>query len=81
MKIGIIAFCDTKFNLQTECLFPENWDNLTDMYKFLKLFYNIIMVIQSVFDAIDKIFLTMDYLFTHFKNKYYNYVHGSFMAA
>ena len=81
MKANIIAFCDTEPNLQIECLSPKDWDNLTDIHKFLKPFYNITMATQSVFNAIDKIFPAMDYLLTHLKNKHHNCAHESFMAA
>ena len=81
IKVGIITFCDIKFNLWIKHLFLEDWNNLADMHKFLKLFYNITIIIQSVFNAIDKIFPTMNYLFTHFKNKCYDCVCRSFMAT
>ena len=38
MKIGIITFCNTKFDLQMEHLFFDDWNNLIDMHKFLKFF-------------------------------------------
>ena len=81
MKTNIIAFCNTEPNLQAECLSPEDWDNLTDMHRFLKPFYDITMATQSVFDAINKIFPAMDYLLTHFKDERHNCTRGSFMAA
>ena len=69
MKISIIAFYNTKFNLQIEHLFFNNWNNSIDMHKFLKFFYNITMIMQNVFNIIDKILLAMDYLLTHFEIK------------
>ena len=65
MKAGIIAFCDTELNLRAERLSFDDWDNLADMHRFLRFFYDITMVTQSVFDAIDKFLLAMDYLLVH----------------
>ena len=81
MKIGFIVFYNTKLNLQIEYLFLDDWNNLTNMHKFLKFFYNITMVAQNIFDAIDKILPIMDYLFAHLETECQNYIVKSFMAA
>ena len=80
-KAGIIAFCDTEPNLRAERLSPEDWDNLADMHRFLKPFYNITMATQGVFDAIDKVLPAMDYLLTHLETERHNCARGGFMAA
>ena len=70
MKVSIIAFCNTELNLWIEYLFFNDWNNLTDMHKFLKPFYDIMMAMQNVFDIINKILLAMDYLFMRFEIEY-----------
>ena len=80
MKAGIIAFCDTEPQLRVERPSPDDWDNLTDVYRFLQPSYEITMATQGIFVANDNVRPAMDYLLAHLETERRKYDEDSFMT-
>ena len=47
--------------------FFENWDTLTEIQDFLKIFHDTTFDIESIFNAINKMFFVMEYFLKHFE--------------
>ena len=80
LKQALQVYCDEECEFRAECFFPEDWDMLTEMWDFLKLFHDTTLGTEGIFDAVDKVFPAMEYFLEHLETWRRRYHIDSFLG-